>query len=158
MQSGVKTIKSFKRLKLDVKNVKGAKLMLKRLLTLTVALLLALPTLALAPLTASGEEAPDLEELAVLGKDAETFAMMLRQSFHPTAIDIVCERMSQDEVIGRTRELLLRKGYVDEHIAETVCPLEDPDDKGLDIIEYYPFSEKMVSIEIWNEEVRKYFV
>jgi hypothetical protein len=132
--------------------------MLKRTISLILALLLCEAALALAPLTASGEEAPDLEELAVLGKDAETFAMMLRQSFHPTAIDIVCERMSQDEVIGRTRELLLRKGYVDEHIAETVCPLEDPDDKGLDIIEYYPFSEKMVSIEIWNEEVRKYFV
>ena len=37
--------------------------MLKRLLTLTVALLLALPTLALAPLTASGEEAPDLWQM-----------------------------------------------------------------------------------------------
>ena len=59
-QSDVKTIKSFKRLKLDVKNVKGANFMLKRLLTLTVVLFLALPTLALAPLTASGEETPDL--------------------------------------------------------------------------------------------------
>ena len=131
---------------------------MKKFVSLTLTLLLLLPLFSLASLTASGEEAPDFAELVALGKDAETFAMMLKQSFHPTACDIVYKKMSQDEVIKRTRELVFRKGYVDEHIAETVCPLEDPNGNGFDIIQYYPFSERMASLEIWNKEVRKYFV
>jgi hypothetical protein len=138
--------------------MKGVKQMFKKFLSLILVLSLTMTVFLFSPAAVSAEEAPDFAELVALGKDAETFAMMLKQSFHPTACDIVYKKMSQDEVIKRTRELVFRKGYVDEHIAETVCPLEDPNGNGFDIIQYYPFSERMASLEIWNKEVRKYFV
>ena len=128
--------------------------MLKRTISLILALLLCEVALALAPLTASGEEAPDLEELAVLGKDAEMFARVFRNDFTKAVYVAATGEKTPFYTINAAAVFLTEHGYIDECVGEAVTLSMGGDGEEFP---HNPLSKQFDSLEKWDEEVLNYF-
>ena len=124
--------------------------MLKRTISLILALLLCEAALALAPLTASGEEAPDLEELVQTAREGEAFAYLLSGN-RLALLRLNIGDEDTRESCQNFYDAFVAKGYFLEQLSEDGSKYDEAP------FYYFSVSEEMQDKSAWTKELEKYF-
>ncbi len=121
-------------------------------ISLVLALCLALGWCIEFPSNATNEEV--LEELTVVGKDAEMFARVFRNDFTKAVYVAATGEMTPFYTINAAAVFLTEHGYIDECVGKAVTLSMRGDGEEFP---HNPLSKQFDSLEKWDEEVLNYF-